>query len=259
MTCQEFHRFLHPYVDGELGIDETVAAEAHLAACARCSRLVEGERQFHQFLRHQPKRSASLKLQARIVSQIQRAVTVTTLQRWLVAPILAAAGAALLTAWFLSTLGHPTLLVETLIDTHNAYAQIEQPAEFTSPDRLAVEKWFRQRTGLQVTVPDYSLSGLRLLGGRITEVHGRRAAYLLYEKGHALLSVFMVQAAGLAPDHRGEWVSYRGQRYLKREWKGYRTVAWTDREFAFTLVSMLDYDELLVRANRLLADHRDQT
>lgn len=259
MNCQEFQLFLHPYVDGELGVDETVTADAHLAECVHCRGLVEGERQFRQLLRRQPKRAAPPELQARIVARLGRSARVPMLLRWLVAPTLAAVGAALLTALVLSTARRPMPLAEALVDNHIAYAQIEQPAEFASADRLAIEGWFRQRARLHVTVPDFSPSGIRLLGARIAEAHGQRAAYLLYEKGHTLLSVFQVPASGRAPDLRGKRVFYRGHTYLKREWEGYRTVSWTDGERAFMLVSTLDYEAIFECADRLLADRLDQT
>jgi len=53
MNCPEFEHHLHPYVDGELEVSETLAAEAHAAECAACRGLVERERRFRQLLRAQ--------------------------------------------------------------------------------------------------------------------------------------------------------------------------------------------------------------
>lgn len=259
MNCEKFQPFLHPYVDGELGVDETVTADAHLAECVHCRGLVEGDRQFRQLLRRQPKRSVPPELQARIVSQIRRAAGAPVLLRWLSARTLATAGAALLTALLFSTARRPTPLAEVLVDNHIAYAQIEQPAEFASTDRPAIEGWFRQRAGLQVTVPDFSSSGIRLFGARIAEAKGQRVAYLLYEKGHTLLSVFQVPAYGRTPGPKGQWVTYRGHTYRRREWGGYRTVSWTEGQSTFMLVSTLDYEALYECADRLFVDHLDQT
>jgi hypothetical protein len=49
----------------------------------------------------------------------------------------------------------------------------------------------------------------------------------------------------------GTTISYRGHKYLTREWKGYRTVAWRDDHATFGLVSMLDNDAILECAERL--------
>lgn len=45
MTCLEFRAHLHAYVDGELLVGETAAAEAHAAACGGCGALARGERE----------------------------------------------------------------------------------------------------------------------------------------------------------------------------------------------------------------------
>jgi len=58
MSCTEFESRLHPFVDGELDVAETLAAEAHAAECPGCRGRVAGERRFRQLLRRQPRESA---------------------------------------------------------------------------------------------------------------------------------------------------------------------------------------------------------
>jgi anti-sigma factor RsiW len=146
-----------------------------------------------------------------------------------------------------------------LVDTHITYSQIEGPAEFASTDRAEVREWLWQRAGLRVTVPDYSPSGIRLVGARIAAANERKTAYILYEKGHTLLSVFMMPASGREADLTGTRAAYRGHDYLTREWKGYRTVFWIDGGAVFGLVSMLDYEALLECADRLRDERAEQT
>ena len=145
----------------------------------------------------------------------------------------------------------PATLVGNLVDKHIAYAQIEQPAEFVSADRVAVETWFRQRARLRVTVADFSPAGIRLAGARITEAGERKAAHVLYEKGRTLLSVFTVPVAVREGELSGTRVAYRGRGYVTQERKGYRTVSWTEGQVVFGLVSMLDYDSILQCADTL--------
>jgi anti-sigma factor RsiW len=145
-------------------------------------------------------------------------------------------------------------LVSDLVDKHIAYAQIDQPAEFISTDRLAVEAWFRQRAALRVTVSDYSPSGIRLVGARLADAGEQKAAYVLYEKGHTLMSVFTVPASTRDPVPGGKRVSYRGHEYMTMDRKGYRTLSWTEGKTVFGLVSMLDYAALLECADRLRED-----
>ena len=89
-------------------------------------------------------------------------------------------------------------------------------------------------------------------------VPGYVTAYLLYEKGRTLLSVFMVPGGRDAALDGGR-VSYRGHEYVTHERKGYRTVSWTDGRAVYGLVSMLGYDALLECADRLRAERGEQT
>lgn len=249
MNCIEFEARLHPYVDGELETNETAAADAHLAQCAACPGLVDPERQFRQLLRRQPRESAPPEFRAMIRARIRRSARVAAIRPWLVGT--AAAAAALLVVLLLPGIRPTSPLVTDLVSKHVTYAQIEQPAEFASQDPRAVEAWFRERAGLRVTVADYSPSGIRLVGGRLAEADDRRAAYVLYEKGHTLMSVFMVPASARGADLGGTRVPYRGHDYRTLERKGYNTVAWTEGQTVFGLVSMLGYDALLECADRL--------
>lgn len=254
MNCTEFSVHLHPYVDGELGTGDTAAADAHVAECPACRARVTREREFRQLLRRQPRESAPPEFRARILAELRRSARRAVLRPWLIAPAASVAAAALLVLSLLPVTQSAAPLVSALVDKHIAYAQVENPAEFASSDRRAVEEWFRERVGLRVTVADYSPAGIRLAGARIAEANERRAAYVLYEKGHTLLSVFMVPAPPGGAQLKGKRVSSGGHEYITAERKGYRTVAWTDGQTVFGLVSLLDYDVLLECADRLRAE-----
>lgn len=250
MNCLELDTRVHPYVDGELSVDEMAAADAHVATCARCATLVMNERAFRRLLRQQPREAAPAELRARVVSTVRReARTPVRRAAWLGVPALVAAAAMLLAV--LPVWQRPMPLVADLVDKHIAYAQLERPAELASRDPEEIAEWFRQRAGMRVIVPDYSPSGIQLVGARLAESHERRAAYLLYEKGRTLLSVFMVPLPDASSRLAGTPVSYRGHEYLREERKGYHTVTWTDGRVVFGLVSSLDYEALLECADRL--------
>jgi mycothiol system anti-sigma-R factor len=252
MNCVEFERHLHAYVDGELAVSEMLAADAHLAACAECRALAARERRIRQLLRRQPRESAPSEFRAQITRRIRRAEQLAVVRPWLFAPIAAVAAVLALVLW--PSTQPSSRLMSELVDKHIAYAQIEQPAEFGSTDPAAVEQWFRIRAALRVTVPDYSPSGIRLVGARLADAAEQRAAYVLYEKGHTLLSVFMVPVSGDGSGLQGKHVSYRGHEYVTLERKGYRTVSWVDGHTLLGLVSMLDYAALFECADRLRAD-----
>jgi mycothiol system anti-sigma-R factor len=259
MTCSEFEARFHPYVDGELSVVETAAADAHAAECPRCAARVRGERGFRRLLRRQPREAAPPELRARIVDHVRRAERRAVLRPWLVAPALAAIAAILAVVLLLPALRETPSLVGELVDKHIAYAQVERPAELASSNPIEIEEWFRQRAGLRVLVPDYSPAGIRLVGARLTEARERKAAYLLYEKGRTLLSVFIVPASATDAIGPGARITFRGHEYTTREVKGYRAVSWTDGRATFGLVSMLDYEALFECADRLRAEREHQT
>lgn len=245
---------LHAFVDGELDVETTTAAQAHVSSCPECHGRADGERRFRVLLRQQPHDVAPPELRARLLAMARRERRRAALRVWLGVP--AFATAAVLLAAILITRAMPPgpsapRFVDTLVDKHLAYAQIESPAEFTSSEPGRVAAWVRDRIGMRVPVPDYSHAGIRLVGARISEEGEQKLAYLLYEKGHMLMSVFMLPDAAEAQTLPGKAVSYRGHEYLTRERKSLRTVSWRDGKAVFSLVSMLDYDALLECADRL--------
>jgi mycothiol system anti-sigma-R factor len=257
MNCSEIRARLHAYVDGELPVSAIADIDGHCVDCRQCAALVSAEHDFRQLLRRQPRDTAPAELRARIVRGIRREATVARGRRWM--PVAAVAvAAAIVAAVLLPTRTAPPLVAD-LVDKHIAYAQVDRPAEFASTDAGEVAEWFRSRAGMRVTVPDYSPSGIHLTGARLAEAHERKAAYLLYEKGRTLLSVFMVPASAAEERLLGRRVSYRDHDYLTYERKGFRTVSWTDGQAVYGLVSTLDYDALLECADRLRAERLSRT
>jgi mycothiol system anti-sigma-R factor len=255
MTCAEFDAQLHAYVDGELSVEQTAAGDAHVAACGRCAALARRERAYRLLLRRQPREAAPAELRERIHADLRRERRRARRPGW----HRVALGAAVAVVAFGVVLLMPSWrasppLVATLVDTHIAYAQLERPAELTSDDPGEIAAWFRQRAGLRIVVPDYSSAGLRLVGARLADAHERGAAYLLYEKGHVIMSVFMLPLSGNAPALGGTRIAHRGHEYRRYEHKGYRTIFWIDGRAVYGLISMLDYDALLECADRLRSE-----
>ena len=257
MNCSEVRTRLPAYVDGELTVSEIAEVEGHCLECRQCTALVGAEREFRQLLRRQHREAAPAELRARILRRIRSEAAVAKTRRWL--PLSAIAVAAVILLVVLLPARTPPPLMADLVDKHIAYAQIERPAELASADPGEIAEWFRERAGLRVTVPDYSPSGIRLAGARLAETRERKAAYLLYEKGRTLLSVFMVPVPTSEGTLRGDRVRYRSHEYVTYERKGFRTVSWIDGQALYGLVSMLDYDALLECADRLREERARQT
>jgi mycothiol system anti-sigma-R factor len=259
MTCAELQARVAYYVDGELPVSEIAAVDAHVARCSTCVDLVGREREFRRLLRRQPREPAPPEFRTRLAADLASARRRRALRSWLAMPAVAAVAAAVVVAMQLTSVWHSNEPVADLVDKHIAYSQVARPAELVSTDRSEIADWFRKGAGLQVTVPDFSAAGIRLVGARLADAREHKAAYLLYEKGRTLLSVFAVPASG--PDARlgGRSTAYRSHEYVTSEWKGHRTVAWIQDRTLFGLVSMLDYDSLLECADRLRTEHASRS
>jgi anti-sigma factor RsiW len=258
MNCRELEASLHPYIDGELPVDGMAAAEAHVAECRACEGLVRHEREFRALLRRQPRETVPPEFRARITASVRREGLRRAWRPWLLAPAAAAAVAALLVAVLLPVTRPSASLIGELVDKHIAYAQIERPVELASSDRGEIEQWFQQRAALRVVVPDYSPAGIRLIGARLADAHQQKAAYLFYEKGRTLLSVFIVPVGDGDARLTGTPAVFRGQQYLTKDVKGYHTVSWADGRAIFSLVSALDCDAVLECADRLRLERADR-
>jgi anti-sigma factor (TIGR02949 family) len=219
MSCADVRARLEGYVDGELTVGDTTAIDTHLSACEPCAWLARREREFRRTLRRQPREAAPPELRARIVNDIRRQSRLRA-ARSTVMPVAAVAAAivlALLMPWSRQA---PPLVVD-LVDKHIAYSQIDRPAELTTSDPHEISAWFVTRAGMRVTMPDYSPAGILLVGARLADAHERKAAYLLYEKGRTLLSVFIVPMSTGDAEAHGRIVSYRGHAYSAYEQKDF--------------------------------------
>jgi len=252
MICQEFRACLDAYVDRELEAQRTLDADAHLAFCMPCQWALDKERKFRHVLRSRVKPdTAPAALRARVhvaLSRVDRAELRQRLVRWLPLPV-AAAALVLLVLWSgaltgLRTSPPDSSVVTTLAGKHLAYSLMDAPAEISTPDRQRVAGWFKERVPFSVPVPDFTPSGIRLVGGRISEFSGQRVAYLIYEKGRSLVSLFVFPSRGLELPGKG-WERIGQRRYFFTEFKGQQVVIWTQGETAFALVSQLNRDALL--------------
>src|SRR5215469_13086191 len=101
MTCAEFERFLHPYLDGEFEADEQLEFERHLAGCEARSRTVHAETGFRDALRRTSKLAASVaparlreKIQTGLRREHRRAVVTSWVQVSAAALVMVSVGGA---------------------------------------------------------------------------------------------------------------------------------------------------------------------
>ncbi len=250
MTCQECAGYLQSYCDGELETSQMLEVEAHLQACPSCRGAVEAERAFREELRSKLSREP---VPPHVAEELRSALTKASHppapgRR---APLLAVAASVLLVVG--GVLGYVigesdskaevSPLVMELVREHMEVTLRENPAELSSKDTHQVAFWVQGRIGHAVQVPDYSATGVHLLGGRVTELGGRRAGYIVYEKGRNIISLFAfpryeASLSGLQEIRRN------GRTFLTGEYLMKQILLWKSGEMTYALVSDVGWDEL---------------
>lgn len=254
MTCTQFAKYLQAYCDGELDVSKMLEVDAHLEACPGCRGTVEVERTFRDALRGKLRpepvaphveghlRSALAKLE----DEERRSSRRPIYGRWTWA---VAASVILLVVGALLVIRpserQPTTqaILPALVREHLRSARLEAPVELKSGSAQQVAFWFRGKIGHAVFVPDYDPMGVQLLGGRVIQLEGTRAASVVYRKGGNVLSLFGFAAtpqtfAGLRPIERD------AQMFLAAELSGQQILLWQRGEMMYALVSDIGWDAL---------------
>ncbi len=249
MTCEEMESNLHPYVDGEFEGPERADVEAHLALCPGCRDAVAAERAFRDKV-HQAARGVSAlnpaappRLRANIATglafQARR-------NRWRqVRPLIAWSFAAAATAAAVTVAVRLQVARENAAEVVSAAVaghQRDLPLEVYDAQLPAIRSWFNGKIDFATTaIPP--LRHASLVGGRLSNLSGREAAYLRFSgQSQRRVSLFVVDA----PD-----VSLPGGRkiddrdVLLANQRGYNVAVWKDREINYYLVSDLEEQDIL--------------
>jgi len=246
MTCHDFDRLLHPYVDGEFDPSEQLDAERHLATCPACTRKVDFERQFRAMLREKVAEAAETErikappsLRMHVIQDIQREhrrrQTRALAQLATAAAVVAVAG-GLTWAWW------PKTRERYLLDAAQWHAR-SLPAEIHGGAHEEVEAWFGGKLDHRVPVPRFP--NARVAGARLSNVQERPAAYIRYQKPD---SAGTPRTIGLFvfgdSDHD---VEARPLPSVELDTRlGYNVAIWRDGEIVYEMVT--DLDERDIRA-----------
>ena len=123
------------------------------------------------------------------------------------------------------------------------FAPLDNPAEHPSASTKQVAFWVEGRIGRAIRVPDYSDSGIQLLGGRVTRLSGRQAGYVVYEKGRNIISLFAFPRYGSSLSGLEE-IRRQDRVFRTGEYQGQQILLWDSGEMTYALVSDVGWDEL---------------
>lgn len=110
-----------------------------------------------------------------------------------------------------------------------------------------VKAFFRNRLGFDVPVPrlERSIPNLRLVGARLAHIKDREAAYLMYEKRGARISVFAFpKPGGLRQPEHFVPDDVDGRRILTGRHRGYNVSYFQDGEMVYSVVGDVEPVEI---------------
>ncbi len=206
---------LNLFVDGELGQEEALAVNAHLAECAACTSLTLSQMMLRQATAKAGRRyavPAGLKerLHARGAEELAGGVTLrkeaeASTQRslrwsglgWVAAAVLLlAVGTTMFVERRAAGRAESAALVTEVFDQHVAVLAGSLPPQVVSTDRHTVKPWFQGKIPFSFNLPEGLAEDTALDGANLTYLHDQPVAQLLYHVGRHRVSVFLRERVG---------------------------------------------------------------
>jgi|LNFM01.1.fsa_nt_gb anti-sigma factor RsiW len=240
LDCQTMRQLLHSYLDGELNARDAIEIQAHLEGCADCPALFRNEKLYLDVLKASlPRAQAPSGLQLKVMQALDKATErkqSTVWFRWVLVPTFAVALIALATSVLLVRQPSVPEFVNAAVATHEHYAAHEVSLEVRSADPQLVSKWLKEQTGFTISLAHGPVKNLKLMGGTVVLIQGRKAVLLAYEVGGRPLSLVMTAADGVELFGSQEMTD-KNVRFYQSSYHGLQTLSWTLEGMAYVFVS----------------------
>ena len=217
MSCTLSTDLLDEYLDEELEPARAREVERHLAGCPACAARLRAERAIRERIRVLAADETAPELLRRgIEAQVREPAAGATAPRqeeaaqptWsLRRPALrfgfalAASIVALLLVWTLVPRGGvSSALAAGLAEDHlEHHGPMGREYMVHERDQAALERWFEDRLGTMISLPDEAPMG-ELVGGQICIVNGRRVAHAMYQVNGEIVSYYVVPGVPGPPE-----------------------------------------------------------
>ncbi len=255
--CGDVERFGFAYLDGEFEPSECSAIEAHLHECPSCRAQIEREAAFRTMIRLHARGGpgAPVALRRRITAGLDGVEREMSKQRlsevvgrgWPpVAVGLAAAASLALVFNHVTLQGTAPWVVADAVRLHNRALPLE-----VTGDLSRLMPLFQRHLSFAVRPPVFPAAGVALVGGRLSHLGARDAAYLEYGAGPGRrISLFIVSDPERDLRIRGAQVRRIADReILLTTVQGYNVAVWRRNEIVYSMVSDLARSETLALLN----------
>jgi anti-sigma factor RsiW len=249
VSCQEVQDLLHGYVDGELDVVRTLDIDRHLRDCSACARLYAHQQALRSALRggglyFTPPEPLEQRVRA-AVRRVSDADTRTWGWSWRWLRLGAAMACVAVVLWSVVPLlmksSAPDHALQELVASHVRSLMVDHLTDVTSSDSHTVKPWFEGKLDFSPPVPELTMQGFRLVGGRLEYLGERPVAALVYQRREHVINLFTWPAQ---PEAGGDETMATRQ--------GYHLAHWHVSGMSYWAVSNLNQRELqeFVRAVR---------
>jgi anti-sigma factor RsiW len=260
MECRDVDRLADLSLDGETDGSEQADIVGHLTVCPSCRQKHEGRSWFHGRLRAKLRESsddlvAPPALRSQIATQLRvhdrHVLPGLRLSRTV--PATLALGTIVILSWSVSNA--PELDPEEPVAHHSR----NLPPEVRARDGEKLQQLFKRNLRYPVRVPrlaqpsDNGAATVQLVGGRLSNIQNRDAAYIMYDDRGARISLFAYPNEGgrvsVPKDFQERRIGNRNVMVGKH--RGYNVVAWESGDVLYSLVSEVDPTELMQLASTI--------
>ncbi len=243
--CETIAKLIHPHLDRELSVKESLRVQVHLQECVSCRAAFLAEKDFLDLLRPMiTTKTVPAFARRRISAALAREAHRHDRRRsrWVTSSgLVALSGTAVVAVAlaffvFFNASSEPVPdLVGWAVAEHRQSLKYPSRLDVTNSDPQAVSRWLYAQD-LNVALPPLKLDHITLIGARSSSRKTDRAAYIAYQIDNERVSLFATSPREGRVAGRNA-VAFRNILFHPATVDGYYTLQWTDSRHTYVLVA----------------------